>query len=155
MNFLNRYKVLIAVILPVLILVLIKSSGAYHFKSDAKKWAEPTFKRSNIILADHVNSLSGEKLIINLGQGDYGNYKISAKVINLPADSILNRDNLNIIRNHNGPVILFSSETSVAARIWMIISQMGYRNIYILTNDTDNERLKYKFRPDTLVRPEL
>jgi hypothetical protein len=155
MDFLNKNKALIAVILPILVLVLIKSSGTNHFKSDAKKWAEPSFKRSNIVFGDQADSLPGEKLIINIGEGNYGNDILSANTLYLPADSILSKDNIRTIRNHNGPVLLFSSKATVAARVWMILSQMGYRNIYILTNDTDNELLKQKFRPDTLVRPEL
>jgi 3-mercaptopyruvate sulfurtransferase SseA len=74
---------------------------------------------------------------------------------NIPADSILSKKYLNTIRKHNGPVILFSSEMAVSARIWMLLSQMGCKNIYILTNNTDNEVFKSKFRPDTVTRPEL
>jgi hypothetical protein len=32
---------------------------------------------------------------------------------------------------------------------------LGYRNIYILNEDPENEILKYKFRSDTLIGPEL
>jgi predicted AlkP superfamily pyrophosphatase or phosphodiesterase len=71
MDFLKNNKALIAVILPILILVLLKSSGVNHFKSNSKKWAEPSFKRSNIVYGDQLDSLPGEKLIINLGEGNY------------------------------------------------------------------------------------
>ena len=74
MEFINRYKVVIAVVLPVLILVLIRSFGANHFKSDPKKWAEPSVMRTNIITPEQAGILSGNKLFINLhktaGQSD-------------------------------------------------------------------------------------
>jgi rhodanese-related sulfurtransferase len=147
--------VIIAVVLPILILILIRSLGVNHFKSDAKKLAVSSVKKSNIITGEQINALSGEKLIINMGEAGSGLNEITSDALFIAADSILSKNNLSIIRKHDGPVLLVSSETAVSARIWMVLSQMGYKNIYILTNDADSEVLKYKFRPDTLVRPEL
>lgn len=155
MSLIDKYKVVIAVVLPILILVLLRSFGTNHFKIDAKKWAEPSVKQSNIITGEQINTLSGKKLIINLGEAGSGLNEITSDDLFIAADSILSKNNLSIIRKHDGPVLLASSETAVSARIWMVLSQMGYKNIYILTNDADSEVLKYKFRPDTLVRPEL
>jgi len=155
MNFLKNNKVLFAIILPVLILVIIRSLGTNHFKNDAVKWAEPSLSRSNIISKNQIGSLLGEKLIINLGEGAGQMDELPKDAINIPANTILSKENLKIIRKHDGPVLLFSNEPSVSIRIWMLVSQLGYKNLYILTNESDNEVLKYKFRPDTLVRPEL
>jgi hypothetical protein len=63
----------------------------------------------------------------------------------------LNKNNFSLIGKHNGPVLLYSADPGLSARIWMLLSQMGRRNIYILTDSTDNEILKYKFRPDSLM----
>ena len=155
MELINKYKVVIAVVLPILILVLIRSLGANHFKSDVKRWAEPSVMRSNIITGEQIGTLSGEKLIINLGEEGCGINEMTRDALHIPADSLFSKNNLNTIRKHDGPILLFSSEKAVSARIWMVLSQMGYKNIFILTNDVDNEVFKYKFRPDTLVRPEL
>jgi hypothetical protein len=37
----------------------------------------------------------------------------------------------------------------------MVFGQLGYRNVYIITGNSEDEVLKYKFRPDTITRPEL
>jgi hypothetical protein len=79
----------------------------------------------------------------------------SAGIIQIPADSILCNQYLSIIKKHKGPLLLFSDDKTISARIWMILSQIGRRNIFILTNNKNNEVFKYKFRPDTLIRPEL
>lgn len=155
MNVINKYKIVLAIVLPILILVLIRSFGANHFKSDAKKLAESSVKKSNIITGEQINALSGEKLFINLGEAGRYLKEITSDTLFISADSILNKKNLNIFRKHDGPVLLLSSEKAVSARIWMVLSQMGFENIFILTNDPESEVLKYKFRPDTLVRPEL
>ena len=41
MYLLKKYKAVIIVVLPILILVLLRYFGPNHFKSDAKRWAEP------------------------------------------------------------------------------------------------------------------
>jgi hypothetical protein len=153
MDLIKKYKVVIAVVLPIFILVLIKQFGGIHFKNDAKRWAEPSMLRSNILSGELIRTLAGEKLIINLDNENGGTDDKTKEFLSIPADSILN--NLRIIRQHDGPVLLVSSDYAISARIWMVLSQMGLRNIYILTNDADNEVFKSKFRPDTLVRPEL
>jgi hypothetical protein len=151
----NKYRVIIFIILPILILILFRTYYANNFKSDAKKWAEPSITRSNIISGENFGNLAGRKLIINLS-GEYnGINEMGNVLLNVPADSILSKKNLNAIRKHQGPVLLFSSETSVSSRIWMILSQMGIKNIFILTSDSDDETFKNKFSRDTITSPEF
>lgn len=156
MELIKKYRLVIAVVLPILILVLLRSLGVNHFKNNVKRWAEPSVKQSNIIDIKQSDALPGKKLIINLDNDVIGIREISTNAQNIPADSVLTKKYFKIIRKHDGPVLLFSSQPSVSARIWMILSQMGFNNTYILTNNKDNEVFKYKFRPDTLsLRPEL
>ena len=155
MDSIKKYKVIIAIVLPILILVIIRSIGTNHFENDAKKWAEPSIMEKNIISHKQIASLSGEKLIINLDSGNIKVNDLNCTLLNIRADSILRKKNIKIIQRHYGPVLLISNKPEVSARIWMVISQMGFNNIFIITNDPGNEVFKYKFRPDTLVRPEL
>jgi hypothetical protein len=151
----RKYKVVIAVVLPVLILVFLRSVGTNHFKADAKNLAEPSLNRSNIISMDMIGTLPGKKLIINLGEKANSLNEKSCAEVKINPDSVLSSKSISLISRYDGPVLLSSSEPSVSARVWMVLSQMGYTNIYILTADSDYEVIKNKFRPDTLVRPEF
>jgi hypothetical protein len=151
MEFIKKYKIVIAVVLPILILVLIRSFSTDHFKNDIKKWAEPSVVQTNTISLEKARSLNGKSLFINLGKEMPPLAGFADKVKNIPADSVLNRDNISSILNNDGPVMLYSSDPALSARIWMLISQMGRKNIYIITADSGNEVLKYKFRPDTIL----
>jgi rhodanese-related sulfurtransferase len=122
-----------------------------HFKNDAKKWAEPSIDKSNIINIKKTGSLNGKVLMIYLDKDANHIIETSGDSRNIPPDSILNKNNFSLIGKHNGPVLLYSADPGLSARIWMLLSQMGRRNIYILTDSTDNEILKYKFRPDSLM----
>ncbi len=156
MIIIKKYKDIIAVVLIVLILVLIRTVGTSHFKNDAKKWAELSLSHSNIITPEQVGSLKGNNLTINLDNKMIPDEKITGDLRNIPADSILNKNILKSIIKHTGPVLIYSSQPDLSARIWMVLSQMGCRNIYILTKGPLNEEPEFKFRPDTLTPgPEL
>jgi hypothetical protein len=144
MKIIYKYKVVIAIVLPIVFLVLIRSFGANHFRNDAKKWYEPSVVQSNLTTRERLGKLAGEKLTINLDNKNGENSEISGKVLMIPPDSILSKNILNIIRKHKGPVILYSSETAVSAKLWMVLSQMGFQKIYILTEDADNEVFSFK-----------
>ena len=66
MELFKNYKVVISVVLIVLVLVVIRSAGVNHFKSDAKKWAEPSFRQSNTLTMEQARLLKGKILAINL-----------------------------------------------------------------------------------------
>lgn len=155
MRLISRYKLVIAVVLPILILVLIRTFGGNQFRSNAQRWAAPSVIQSNLIMSEQISKLPGEKLIINLDKEKRGTSQMTRDALYIPADSILLKNNLNSIRNHSGPILLSATELAVSARIWMLLSQMGYRNIFILTADSENELFKSKFRQDSIVEPEL
>ena len=155
MELIRKYGILIIIVLSIVVLVVIRQFGGNHFKVNAKKWAEPSMSQSNIIAADQYQSLPGDKLIINLDQENFRHIDNKLKVINVPADSILLKKNIRSIKNHHGPVLIFSSEPDVSSRVWMVLSQMGISRLYIIATEKDNELIKYKFRPDTITRPEF
>jgi hypothetical protein len=155
MKILKKYLIVIAISLPALILITIKTFNATGFKYDAKRWSMPSYNGSNLVSTSDTGMLQGEKLLIILDKDNAGEFDKSALKILIPPDAILERRYLNLMRDHKGPILLFSVDPALSARIWMIISQTGIRNIYILTSDRDNEIFKNKFRPDTLTRPEF
>ena len=155
MDLIKKYKVILLIVMPLLILVLFRAFGSDHFMTDAKKLAEPSFSRSNIIAFEKASQLPGEKLLINLEKDVIKHNLSETTEKEISPDSILYKENIRLLRRHKGPVILISSEIAVSVRIWMILSQMGMENLYVLSDDPDPEVLKYEFRPDTMVRPEF
>jgi hypothetical protein len=150
MELIKNHKIVIVSVLILLVLILFRSMSLSHFKSDAKKWAEPSLKKSNRLTITQAGSLAGKSLIINLDKNAGHLRELTGDIQNIPADSVLSKIHIAFILKHDGPVLLFSSEPGLSAKIWMIIRQMGCRNIFILTDSVDNEALKYKFYPDSI-----
>ena len=132
MEFLKQYRFVISIVLIVTSLILLRTFNQGNFRYDAVRWAEPSLSGSNILTADEVNSLDGEKLIIDLGNNAdvISRFMESARVMD-PV-SILEKENIRILRGNKGPVILASGDISVSARIWMVLGEMGLKNLFIL-----------------------
>jgi hypothetical protein len=157
MKILKQYRLVIVILVTVLTLVIIRSVSTNHFKPDAKKLAEPSLMRSNLISNEEMAAISGEVLLINLGGVNAAGNENGSKteVLSISPDAILDKSIIKRLSGFDGKIVLVSSDASVSARMWMLLSQMGIDNLYILTADKENESFKNKFRPDTLTRPEL
>lgn len=146
--------VLIVILVAVIAMMLIGSSGNGRFRHDAAKWAQPANDQTNMITKIQLEKLSGVNMLVDLSE--QGNLlKDDQGSISIPASAILEKENQKMLRDHEGNIVLVSDDRALSARIWMLLSQMGYKNLYVLDEDTRNEVLKYKFRPDTVTRPEI
>lgn len=154
MELIKKYVYIILIIIIIIVLIIIRSTGTNHFRYDAKRWAAPSFSGSNIVTSDKISLLKGNILIITLGNVQKPDIVAGGRLLSVPPDSILSKKYSKAIRSNDGPVILFSTDYSVSSRIWMILSQAGFRNIYIYSSDSDNEVLKKEFRSDSVSRPE-
>jgi hypothetical protein len=150
MEFLKNNKTVIAIVVIILILVIIRSVGVNHFRSDAKRRAEPSIAHSNTVTPEQVRNLKGSILTINLDDKMIPGEKVTGDLRNIPADSILSKKIIKSILSHKGPVLIYSAQPSLSARIWMVLSQLGCKEIYILTSETGNESPQYKFQPDSI-----
>jgi hypothetical protein len=153
MKIIYKYRIVIAIVLPILILVLIRLLNPNHFKPDARLWASPSVGHKNLITRNNLATLPGDKLIIILDQSEVEG--IIGNTVKFSMDTIISKANLKTLRKHKGPILLYSGDHTLAARVWMLLSQMGIRKVYILTDEIENEVMKYKFRPDTMTGPEL
>ena len=134
MKFFRRYWLVLSITLLAVILVLIRTFS-HNFRYDAVRWAEPSALGSNIITEDQIPAMSSDILLITLGNETPAIDLLQDKILKLNPESVLEKANLSLIRKNKGPVILFSDDNSVSARVWMVLSEMGIKNIYILQDE--------------------
>lgn len=132
MKFLQQNWLILTIVALVVAMVLLRSFNGNNFRYDAARWASPSADGSNLTDVDQLAGMTGQLLLINLGGTAEvpGQYKDRTLVIQ--PDSVTERGNLKVIRKNKGPVILCSGDASVAARVWMVLSEMGIKNLYIL-----------------------
>jgi len=138
MKFLRQFWLVLSITLLAVILVMIRTYS-HNFRYDAVRWAEPSAVRSNILTEDQISGMSSDILLITLGNKAPAIEQLQDKILKLNPESILEKTNLSLIRKNKGPVILFSDDNSVSARVWMVLSEMGIKNIFILQADRKTE----------------
>jgi hypothetical protein len=153
MKIIYKYRTVIAIVLPILILVLFRLLNPNNFKTDAGLRASPSIEHKNLVTRNNLLTLPGDKIIVILDKSEVEG--IVGKTLKSSMDSVISRTNLKTLRKHRGPILLCSGDQTIAARTWMVLSQLGIRDLYILTDEVENEVMKYKFRPDTMTGPEL
>jgi len=139
MKSLKQYSIILAVFLLVVILVLIRTISPGNFKYDAVKWAEPSATGSNILNKVQLDAMTGKKLVIDLGKEPVSVSRFGNVTVSIDPGSILDKHNIRLIRKNRGPVILYSENISEAAKIWMILSEMGVKDLYILSESADEK----------------
>lgn len=137
MKFLKQYWLVLSIFLLLVCLVLIRTFSREQFRYDAVKWAESSIPGSNVITEDKILKMEGQVLLINLGNELQSDRKTQFETVTLNPGLILEKENLMLIRKNSGPVILFSDDSSVSARVWLVLSEMGMKNIYILNSESN------------------
>jgi hypothetical protein len=151
---LKKLSMAIIIVLPFLVLTLVKTLTTGHFRNDALKWAGPSINKTNLVSRVQLQGMLQPVLLVNLGaKGD--SFMHASGALDIDPENLVTRENQTKLRAHKGSIVLISDDPALSARIWMLLSQMGYRNLYLLSYSKDNEVFKYKFRPDTSIGPEL
>jgi hypothetical protein len=149
MKHLRPYLPVILIVIPVIVLILIRSLAPGNFKPDASKHAEASFSGTNVLTRQQLAAHAGKPYFVKLVPDEARQANSSPDTLIVAASRLLEKENLRAIRNHQGPVLLVSDDKATAAKAWMILSQMGYRDLFILSEKDSSEVFKYKFRPDT------
>lgn len=134
MKFLKQYRLILIIPALVVALVLIRSLRHDNFRYDAVRWAVPSADKSNLISTDQLMHAGDQILLISLGSEAEIPGQVKERSVAVPPGSILEKENMRMIRRNKGPVILWSDNPSVSARVWMVLSEMGIKNLYILSD---------------------
>lgn len=135
MKTLKQYKYIVAASVLLAALAAIRTFNPGIFRYDAVRWAEPSAGGEHIISVDELPATGGEVLFVVLDD--------SCQILDLPGSAILMTDPQELaagdyirkIRKSKGPVIFCSGDMSVSARVWMVLSETGIRDLYILKKD--------------------
>ena len=149
MKHLRPYLPVILIVIPLIVLVLVRAYTPGVFKPDANKLAGASFNGANLLNKEQVAALAGKPLIVKLIKENAIPGNPVSDTLYVAADRLLDRGNLKTIHTFHGPVLLVSDDPAISAKAWMILSQMGYRDLFVLVKKDSSEVLKYKFRPDT------
>jgi hypothetical protein len=134
MKLLKRNWLILAILFLVAAMVLIRSFRQSSFRYDAVRWAAMSADGSNIISPDQIAPAGERVLLISLGNMSEVPAQFKEQTVMISPGEILAKENLKLIRKNRGPVIISSDDPSVSARVWMVLSEMGIKNLFVLSD---------------------
>jgi hypothetical protein len=136
-----------SIVLVLLALVLARSCDQQHFRNDLGKLATPSLGKQNLLT---INALAKMEKPLFVVLDNANTEALKGEILKISLKDITQREQLNKIKNFKGPKVLLSENIGTSAETWMILSQMGIANLYLLDTDA-NEVFKYSFRADTII----
>lgn len=146
MKKLKELKIVLVILLIVLVLVIVKTTGKNRFKNDAKDAVEAVAGNNYLVSINDFKSAQNQFLVVDLNETDSIQFENSIKI---SFEKLLEESHIQKIKETQGKILLVSAKNSQTAKAWVILNQMGIKNVFILSNDENPEVLKYEFQPDT------
>jgi hypothetical protein len=66
----------------------------------------------------------------------------------------LDESTLRTLKVAEKKILLVSNDNSKAEKAWVILKQLGIKNVFVLSSEDNPEELKYEFKPDTNAKLE-
>lgn len=135
MKYIKQNWLVLTILVLVVAMVLIRSFSRNSFRYDAARWVAASADGSNLITSEQAAEAGDQMLLVNLGNKAEPAGQFKERSVMISPEVILDRENIRLIRKNKGPVVLTSGDASVSARVWMVLSEMGMKNIYILSEE--------------------
>jgi rhodanese-related sulfurtransferase len=148
MNIKKQFLIIGLIVIPIAAGVIIRETKTYRFGHDARALAGHSFDSSRVIGWEQLAAMKNSTLLIDLSTNGVLKESRISGTVHIPAARLLEKASLDTLREHADDIrILYSTNQGESARAWMVLSQMGYRDLYILADDR-GEEMKYPFRPE-------
>ena len=135
MKYIKQYWLILTILVLVVAMVLNRSLSQSSFRYDAARWVAASADGSNLITPEQAAEAGDQMLLVNLVNNTEPAGQFKERTVMISPEVILEKENLKLIRKNKGPVVLSSGDASVSARVWVILSEMGMKNIYILSEE--------------------
>jgi rhodanese-related sulfurtransferase len=120
----------------------LKITGKHKFKRESTDMLKIVTMRAHALSIDKVKSHSSDNeytLIDIRTPKEYINYHISNS-INIPFDRLLDDKNVDFF-NSSKKKIIYGTSSVGANAAWMVLTQLGYDNLFILDSDLNDWKL--------------
>ena len=146
MGKLKDLKIVLFILLIVLVLVIAKTTGKNRFKQDAKNAIEVITSNNFSVSLTDFRAAENQFLVVDLSESGSIQFDNSLKV---PFEKLIDETLIQKLKETEKKILLVSEDNSLAIKSWVILNQLGFKNIFVLSDAENAEVLKYKFQPGT------
>ncbi len=148
MGKMKNLKIVLLVLVVVLVLVIVKTVGKNGFKQDAKSAVEAVNNNNFMISTNELENNKTQYLIVDLDESNSSRVENS---FDIPFEKLLEESSFKKLKESESKILLVASDISITAKAWVILNQLDFKNVFILSNEDNPEVLKYEFQPDTTI----
>ena len=152
MEKIKSLKIVLLVLFVVAILVIVRTTNKNRFKQDAQNAVETVVSDNLLVTTNDLKKNENQYLVVVLDETESLPYKNSLKI---NFDKLLEDSSLQKLKETKSKILLASTDNSKAVKAWVILNQLAYKNVFVLTSEENPEVLKYKFQPDTTAEIEI
>ncbi|WP_303921688.1 hypothetical protein [Draconibacterium sediminis] len=134
------------VLLVLLVLVLVRTFNSNLFKRNVSE----ALTTEMTVSVQELSELNGNYNIVEL---DAENQRFPNSVV-IAFDQLLQKENKEKLAVLDGKILFYSADIATSSKAWVILNQLEFDGVYILSEEENPEALKYKFQPDTTIRLE-
>jgi len=149
MKKLKGLKIVLLALLVVLVLVIVKTTGKNRFKQDAQNVIEAVKSNNFQVTMNDLKGTENQYFIVDLTESGSAQFENSVKI---SFEKLLDETTLQKLKETENKILLVSDDNSVAVKAWVILNQLDFRNVYLLTDEENGEVLRYEFKPDTTAK---
>ncbi len=149
MEKLKGLKIVLLILLVVFVFVIVRTAGKNRFKQDAQNAIEAVKSNNFRVTMKDINETENQYLIVDLTQSGSAQFENSVKI---PFEKLLEETSLQKLKTAENKILLVSDDNSVAAKAWVILNQLDFKNVYVLAEEENGEVLRYEFKPDTAAK---
>jgi hypothetical protein len=146
MEKLKGLKIVLLILLVVLVLVIVKTTGKNRFKQDAQNVIEAVKSNTFQVTMNDLKGTEDQYFIVDLTESGSVQFENSVKI---QFEKLLDETTLQKLKETENKILLVSDDNSVAVKAWVILNQLDFKNVFILSDEKNAEVLRYEFKPDT------
>jgi PleD family two-component response regulator len=151
MEKLKGLKIVLLILLVVLVLVIVKTTGKNRFKQDAQNVIEAVKSNTYQVTMNDLKGTEDQYFIVDLSESGSVQFENSVKI---QFEKLLDETTLQKLKETENKILLVADDNSVAVKAWIILNQLGFKNVFVLSGEENLEVLRYEFQPDTAAKLE-
>lgn len=145
---LKGLKIVLLILMVALILVIARTTGKNRFKQDAQNAIEAVENNNFSISMNDFAGSENQDLVVEISNSEMSGSLKFDNSIKVPFEKLLDENTLQKFKETKKMILLVSEDFSALIKAWVILNQLDFKNVFVLSNEENPEVLRYEFQPD-------
>ena len=147
MEKLKDLKWIILIVLVIAVLVIVRTTDSGGFKGDTREAVATITSGDFLISVNEYNQNKEVFQVVTFVQPENSAPVQFENSINIQFEKLLEEPAIQKLKEMQIKILLVSKDNSQSSKAFVILNQMGFKNVFVLSTGENPEVLKYQFQP--------